>query len=119
MNKGSFFLQQKVNDIHIDPPVQDYIKNIFLASRDPKSYGLKVLAPYIDFGTSLSCSIDLQKVSRAYAMINDRDYVTPVDVAFVCNEVLRNRIILSTQAQDDGITTDYVINKILEALPHP
>ncbi|MFT7003855.1 MAG: MoxR-like ATPase [Sulfurimonas sp.] len=112
-------LQKKVKTIHLDPPVEDYITDIVFATRDPKAYGLEEYAHYIKFGASPRCTIDLHKTSRAYALMNDRDYVTPVDVASVCKEVLRHRIILSYEAEADGVTVDYIINKLLETIPLP
>ncbi|WP_024955502.1 AAA family ATPase [Sulfurospirillum arcachonense] len=112
-------LQQKIKTVHVDLPVRRYMTDIIFATREPKDYGLEELAPYISFGASPRSSIDLHKASRAYALIHERDYVTPVDVASVCKEVLGHRIILSYEAEADDITVEYIINKILETLPLP
>jgi MoxR-like ATPase len=112
-------LQQKIKTIHIDPPVEKYMIDIIFATRDPKAYGLEELAPYISFGASPRSSIDLHKASRAYALIQGRDYVTPVDIASICKEILCHRVILSYEAEAEEITIEYVLNKILETLPLP
>lgn len=112
-------LQQKIKTIHMDPEVEMYIADIIFATRDPKAYGLDELTSFIRFGASPRSSIDLHKASRAYAMMNEREYVTPVDVASICKEILRHRIVLSYEAEADNISSDHVINKLIKTLPLP
>lgn len=112
-------LQQKIKTIHMDPEVEMYIADIIFATRNPKAYGLDELTSFIRFGASPRSSIDLHKASRAYAMMNEREYVTPVDVASICKEILRHRIVLSYEAEADNISSDHVINKLIETLPLP
>lgn len=111
--------QQKIKTIHMDPEVEMYIADIIFATRNPKAYGLDELTSFIRFGASPRSSIDLHKASRAYAMMNEREYVTPVDVASICKEILRHRIVLSYEAEADNISSDQVINKLIETLPLP
>ncbi len=112
-------LQEKIKSVHVDLEVEEYMADIIFATRNPKNYGLDELMPLIRFGASPRSSIDLHKASRAYAMINERDFVTPVDVASVCKEVLRHRIVLSYEAEAQNVTSDQIINKIIEKLPLP
>ncbi len=112
-------LKQKVKDVHIDDELSKYILRIVFASRNPKDYGLSEISQYIDFGASPRGSIDLYKACKAYAFINDKDFVTPRDVAKVSYLVLRHRIILNYEAMAADITTDDIILKILQKIPAP
>ena len=120
MNKKELeIIKEKLNSIHIDKEVQEYIADIIFATREPENYGLEELKSIIKFGASPRGTIDLHKASRAKALMSDRDYVTPVDVVFVCKEVLRHRVILGYEAEADDITSDDILDKIIEALPIP
>lgn len=112
-------LKSKLDSIHVDKEVEEYMVDIIFATREPQNYGLEELKPFIRFGASPRGTIDLHKASRAKALISGRDYVTPVDVVFVCKEVLRHRIILGYEAEADDITTDMILDKIVEKLPIP
>jgi len=112
-------LKSKLDTIHVDEQIEEYIADIIFASREPEKYGLSELKPLIRFGASPRGTIDLHKASRAKALLSGRDYVTPVDVVFVSKEVLRHRIILGYEAEADDITTDAIIDKIIETLPIP
>jgi len=112
-------MKSKLDSVHVDEPIEEYIADIIFASRYPEQYGLEELKPLIRFGASPRGTIDMHKASRAYALLSGRDYVTPVDVVFVSKDVLRHRIILGYEAEADDITTDKIIDKIIEALPIP
>lgn len=112
-------LKAKLNEVHVDLQVEEYIADIIFATREPKSYGLEDLQTFIRFGASPRGTIDLYKASRAKALMNERDYVTPVDVINVVKDILRHRIILGFEAEAEGISTDDVIEKIIQKLPIP
>ncbi|WP_024954855.1 AAA family ATPase [Sulfurospirillum arcachonense] len=112
-------LKSKLDEVHVDEQIEEYMADIIFATREPENYGLGELKSLIRFGASPRGTIDLHKASRAKALISGRDYVTPVDVVFVCKDVLRHRIILGYEAEADDISTDTVIDKIIEALPIP
>jgi len=112
-------LRQEAMDIHIDEEVERYIVEIIEASRNPKAYGLEEISHYIEFGASPRATIDLYKASRAVAYLKHQDYVSPIEVAYIALEVLRHRIILTYEAQAEDINTDFVIKKILQAVPIP
>lgn len=114
-----FKLQNDLKTIHIDPQIETYIADIVFASRDPKAYGLEALQALIRFGASPRATIDLHKASRAHALLLGRDFVTPVDVASVAKEVMRHRIILSYEAEAQNISTDTLIDRIIETIPLP
>ncbi|HIP29742.1 MAG TPA: MoxR family ATPase [Sulfurospirillum arcachonense] len=112
-------MKSKLDSVHVDEQIEEYIADIIFATRNPELYGLEELKPLIRFGASPRGTIDMHKASRAHALLNARDYVTPVDVVFVSKEVLRHRIILGYEAEADDITTDTILDKIIEALPIP
>lgn len=112
-------LRENLDAIHVDQEVLAYMADIIFATREPQNYGLDQLQNLIRFGASPRGTIDLHRASRARALLQERDYVTPVDVIFVCKEVLRHRIILSYEAQADDVDTDKIIDTILEALALP
>ena len=112
-------IKQKIKDVHIDDELSRYILEIIFATRNPENYGLPELKQYIDFGASPRASIDLYKASKAYAFLEGKDFVTPYDIAKVAFLVLRHRIILNYQAIANDITTDDIIQKIIEKLPKP
>jgi MoxR-like ATPase len=112
-------IKEKFNDVHVDDAVQKYMLKIIFATREPEGYGLGELKEYIEFGASPRGSIDLYKASRAHALLNGKDFVTPLDVAEVVGDVLRHRIILSYKAEAKGIDSDYIIRRVLEVVKAP
>jgi MoxR-like ATPase len=111
-------LREKVKDVHIDDEVVKYIVKIIDASRNPKKYNLDI-DEYIEYGASPRATISLLNASRAYALMQNKDYVTPLDIAKLAPDILRHRIILSYKAEIDEINEDKIINKILETIPLP
>ncbi len=114
-----FALKEEVKNIYIDPEVEKYIVDVVFATRECENYGLEEIKDYIQYGASPRGTIDLYKTSKALAYMRDRDYVTPVDVAIMAKSVLRHRIILSYEAEAEGIDSDFLIEKVLEAVPVP
>ena len=108
--------REVIDRIYLDPRVRDYIVALARASRDPERHGLKI-AHLIDFGASPRASINMAIASRAQAFLAGRAYVTPGDVKEVAPEILRHRIILSYEAHAEGITSDDVIERLLETVP--
>jgi len=111
-------LREKVKDVHIDDELIEYIVKIVDATRNPKKYNLEI-DEYIEFGASPRATISLYNASRAYALIQNKDYVTPLDIAKLAPDILRHRIILSYKAEIDEINENKIINKILETIPLP
>lgn len=112
-------IKSRLDDIHVDRQIEEYMADIIFATRVPEEYGLGELKPLIRFGASPRGTIDLRKAGRAHALLAGRDFVTPVDVVFVSKEILRHRIILGYEAEAQDITTDNILDKIVEALPIP
>jgi MoxR-like ATPase len=112
-------IRQAFKKIHVDDAVKAYMIKLIFATRSPKEYGCDDVAEYIEFGASPRASIDLYKASCAIALIRGNDFVTPLDIAYIANSVLRHRIILNYKAQANNITTDDVIKSILECVKAP
>jgi len=105
--------------VHMDFEIECYIIELIFATREPEKYLLEEIAPYIEYGASPRASIDMYKAARAVAYLKGRSYVSPLEVAYIAKEVLRHRIVLSYEAQADGITQDMIIDKVLAIVPIP
>ncbi len=112
-------IKAKYKEVHVDDAVQKYMLKLIFATREPEQYGLGELKEFIEFGASPRGSIDLYKASRAHALLQGKDFVTPLNVAEVVFDVLRHRIILSYKAEAKGINSDHIIQKVLEAVQAP
>lgn len=110
---------QKFNKkIYADETITKYVTNIVDATRNPRRYDLD-LEDTIEFGASPRASIWLIKTAKANAMLNGRGFVIPEDVKQIVHEVLRHRIILSFEAEVNGISSDSIITTILEKISPP
>ncbi|MBU1668477.1 MoxR family ATPase [bacterium] len=105
--------------VHMDEEVERYIIELVFATREPEKYLLEEIAPYIEYGASPRASIDMYKAARAIAYLKGRNYVSPIEVAYIAKEVLRHRIVLSYEAQAEGITQEMIIDKVLSTVPIP
>ena len=103
----------------MDEKIEKYIVDIVFATRYPSEYGLPQLKEMISFGGSPRASINLSKAAKAYAFIKRRGYVIPEDVRAVCHDVLRHRIGLTYQAEAENMTSEDVINEILNTVEVP
>ena len=112
-------LKEAVKSVHIDDEVQKYIIELVSATRTPSEYGLSELKDFIQFGASPRVSIDMFKAVKAMAYLRGKDFVTPVDVAYIAKEIMRHRIVLTYEAEAEGITTDEIIQKVLETVAIP
>jgi len=111
-NKEDIFkMQEEVKNIHIDDELTKYIVDLVSATR--------VKHKYIEFGCSPRSGISLYKASKAVAFLEERDYVTPVDIVSVVKDVFRHRIILSYEAEADEIDVDRIIEEIVATVPVP
>ncbi len=112
-------IRKEAMAVHIDEEVEKYIVELVFATREPEKYGLEEIVSYIEYGASPRASIDMYKAARAIAYLKGRDYVSPIEVAYIAKEVLRHRIVLSYEAQAEGITQDTIIDKVLASVPIP
>ena len=112
-------LKTAVKAVHVDEEVERYMIELVSATRDPQAYGLDALQTQLQFGASPRVSIDMFKAVKAMAYLRGKEYVSPVDVALIVKELMRHRIVLSYEAEADGVSADAVIEKVIEAVPLP
>jgi len=108
-----------VNEIYMDEKIERYILDIVFASRNPKDYGLDSLADLISYGGSPRATINLALGARALAFIRRRGYVIPEDVRGICADVLRHRIAVTYEAEAEEITSETIIQEILNKIEVP
>lgn len=113
-----FEARKKVLSMHLAEPLELYLVQLIIATREAEKLD-EQLGSWIEFGASPRATIALDKCARAHAWLHERDFVTPDDIQAVLHNVLRHRIILSYEAQADGISKDQVISRILELVPVP
>jgi MoxR-like ATPase len=106
-------------DVYMDEKIERYIVDIVFATRFPKDYRLEKFAPLISFGGSPRASINLALAAKAYAFIKRRGYVIPEDVRAVCLDVMRHRIGLTYEAEAENITSEHIVNEILNTVEVP
>ena len=113
-----FEARNQVMQLFLDEAVEHYLVQLVMATRSPANYD-ETLASWLTYGASPRATIALERCARANAWLNDRDFVTPDDVREVFFNTLRHRIIISYQAEADGISPDTVLERILELVPSP
>jgi MoxR-like ATPase len=111
--------RQLVKSVYVDERIREYIVNLVAATRDPASIKRNDLVNFISVGASPRASIGLAQASKAHAFIQGRAYVTPEDVKAVAMEVMRHRIILSYEAEAEEISSETVVQKILDSVEVP
>ena len=110
-------MQQTVDQVYVDAIVKDYAVKLVAVTREPEKYGLKQLAPWIQYGASPRASVGLIIGARALAFVRKRHYVVPQDVADLLPEVLRHRLVLSYDAIADNISPEQVTDIVLKQFP--
>ncbi len=111
--------RRHIAELYMDDRIVDYIVDIVHATRDPASANLKELAPLIEFGASPRATLSLAQASRAYAFLRNRAFVTPDDVKAIAPDVLRHRILRTYEAEAEEVTSDVIVQRVLEAIPTP
>ena len=111
--------QKSVREVYMDEKIEKYILDIIFATRTPENYNLADLNPLISFGSSPMGSINLAIASKCYAFIKRRGYVIPEDVRAVVHDVLRHRIGITYEAEAENITSEDIINKIVNEIEVP
>ena len=111
--------QTSVREVYMDEKIEKYILDIIFATRTPENYNLADLNPLISFGSSPRGSINLAIASKCYAFIKRRGYVIPEDVRAVVHDVLRHRIGITYEAEAENITSEDIINKIVNEIEVP
>jgi len=116
--QGLLEARDAVLDIHLDDSLEDYIVEIIMATRSAGRYG-EELGSWIQHGASPRATMALDRCARAYAWLNNRDYVVPEDIQLLAPDVLRHRIILSFAAEAEGKTADSCIDEVLDRVAVP
>lgn len=118
IQKDIFEAREESLELYLAEPLEHYIVNIIMATRQPQKFSDE-LASWLEYGVSPRASLALERCARARAWLYERDFVSPEDIQAVAPNVLRHRLLLSYQAQAEGITSDHVINHILSQVAVP
>jgi MoxR-like ATPase len=119
VSQGDLFqARQEILKIHLAEKLEDYLLQLVLATRDPTAYG-QDLAQWVQYGASPRASIALDRCARAHAWLAGRDFVSPDDIQAMAYDVLRHRIILSYEAEAEGITPDRFIDTLISRIALP
>jgi len=119
INQSTLFeARNQVLDIYMAESLEDYLLQIILATRNPAAYGVD-LAAWLQYGASPRASIALDRCARAKAWLSQRDFVGPEDIQDIAYDVLRHRLILSYEAEAEGITTDHFIKELIARIAVP
>jgi len=113
-----FAARNAVLDLHLSPDLEEYMVQLVLATREPAPYSTE-LAGWVRYGGSPRATIALDRCARARAWLDGRDYVSPEDIHLVAPDVLRHRVLLSFEAEADGVTTDRLVEELLALVPVP
>ena len=113
-----FNARQQVLNVHMADELEDYLLKIVTSTRHPKEYG-EDLHSWVEYGASPRASIALDRCARAHAWLNGRDYVAPEDIQVMAHDVLRHRIILSFEAEAEGISKDHFIETLISRIAVP
>lgn len=111
--------RETVKEVYMDEKIEQYILDIVFATRFPQEYKLSKLNQLISFGASPRGSINLALGAKSYAFVKRRGYVIPEDVRAVCHDVLRHRIGITYEAEAENITSEDIINEILNTVEVP
>jgi len=103
-----------VRQVYVDDKIKEYVLDLVLVTRSPGQNGLSDLNTLIDFGASPRASINLINAARAHAFIKGRGFVTPEDIKQIAPDVLRHRIITTYEAEAENITSDHIVQRILD-----
>lgn len=113
-----FSARKAALEIYLAESLEQYIVDIIMATRQPQAYSPE-LASWLEYGVSPRATQSLERCARARAWLHNRDFVSPEDIQAVAPNVLRHRLLLSYQAQAEGVTSDRVINYILNQVAVP
>jgi len=111
--------RKAVTEVYMDEKIEKYILDLIFATRYPEKYNLPDLKGLISFGASPRGSINLAIASKCYAFIRRRGYVIPEDVRAVVHDVLRHRIGITYEAEAENVTSEDIINKIVNEVEVP
>ncbi len=113
-----FAARREVLALNLAPALESYIVALVMATRNPTPYGTE-LSGWVRYGASPRATIALDRCSRAHAWLQGRDYVSPEDIQAIASGVLRHRVLLTFEAEADGIDTERFIAELLDRVPVP
>jgi MoxR-like ATPase len=113
-----FAAQSQVLDLHMAPALEEYIVQLVLATRTPGQWD-PGLAQMVSYGASPRATIGIDRCARAHAWLDGRDFVSPDDIHAVIHDVLRHRVLLSYEAEADGVNVDELTTRLLDLVPVP
>ena len=107
--------RKELLSLHMEESIEKYIVGLIMATREPSGPA----SEWIEYGSSPRGTISLDQCARSIAWLSDRDFVTPDDVQNIIHDVMRHRLILTFEAESQGITTKQVIDEIVRTVPVP
>ncbi len=110
--------RREVLDLYLAEPLKEYIVQLILATRNPKACGER-MDRWIEYGASPRATIALERCAKAHAWLQNKEYVTPEDIQAVIHDILRHRLILTFEAEAEGINSEQVIDELLRHIPVP
>ena len=110
--------RREVLNVHMSEAIEEYLVQLIVATRHPEVYDKK-LSGQVLYGASPRATIALDRAAKINAWLDGRDFVSPEDIHAVVYEILRHRLILTFEAQAEGVTTDDVIKSLLQLVPLP
>ena len=113
-----FTAREEIHEVHISKNIEKYIVDLITATRQPEKYS-EELKKWLEVGASPRGSLALDKCARVHAWFNGRDHVTPDDIRAIVHDALRHRIILSYEANADGISANHVIRELVKLVAVP
>jgi len=114
-----FRARQLVDQVYVDEKVVEYIVNIVFATRFPETFKADKVKPFVQYGASPRATLALFQAAKARAFLQKRHFVTPDDVKAVCPSILRHRILLTYEAEAENVTSDQLIDEIMQVVPSP
>jgi len=111
-----FKAREEVLNLHMADAVKNYIVELVMATRHPQKYSVE-LAKWIEYGVSPRATMALSRTARAYAWLKGQDFISPEEVQAVAKDVMRHRLLLTYEAEAEGLNTDDVIDQIIQWVP--
>ncbi len=111
--------QKVVDEIYVDEKVKSYVLDVVFATREPEAHRLAKLKPLIQYGASPRATISLILAAKAYAFLQGRGFVTPEDIKSMGPDVLRHRILVSYEAEAEGVSSEDILRTIFETVEVP
>jgi MoxR-like ATPase len=112
-------LSRRVREVYLDDRIRDYIVAVVTATRHPREVGLGEMTPLIAYGASPRATLAFSEAARAVAFLRGRGYVVPEDVKEIAKDVLRHRILLTYEAEAENVTSETVVERVLERVEVP